>query len=118
MIRNNQKNIVVRLERPKSNVKPTQIKAFPSWAQNSDVQLELGVHRINFKAYSEDFTKFVSCNTVITVKPLEHPKIIFCPPSIEITLGVNEIGKSVAWEEPIFEGNANIKTILKSKVSI
>lgn len=119
MLRSNQKDIYVRLERPKSNVNPTQIKAFPSWAQNLDVQLELGVHKINFRAYTIDFTKFVSCSTVITVRPLQPPKKVYCPSSLEVILGMNEVGRNVVWKEPIFEdGGTNIKNIYKSKVSI
>lgn len=118
MLRTNQKQIYVRLERPKSNANPSQIKVFPSWAQNLNVQLGLGVHKIEFRAYTDDFMKFSLCSTVITVKPLEPPKIVFCPRSIEVVLGMNEIGKTVAWKDPIFDNSTNIKKIYKSKVSI
>lgn len=117
MLRVNQKQIYAQLERPKSNVNPSHIKVFPSWAQNLNVQLGLGVHKIEFRAYTNDFMKFSSCSTVITVKPQEPTKNVFCPRSIEIILGMNEIGKTVVWKDPIFEDSTQIKKIYKSKVS-
>lgn len=118
MLRTDQKHVHVRLENPKSNMNSANIKSFPPWAQNGNVQLELGIHKIDFRAYTYDFKKYVTCSTVITVKAPEPPKIIFCPQSFEVDLDANEIGKSVAWKEPIFESNATIKKIFKSKVSI
>lgn len=118
MLTTEQKEIFVRLERPRSNVNQLQVKVFPTWARNLDLHLDLGVHKINFRAYTEDFTKFVSCTTIINVKSLEPPRNVFCPQSIEIILGMHEYGRTVVWKEPIFEDNNSIKKIYKSKVSI
>ncbi|KAL5282506.1 FBN2 family protein [Megaselia abdita] len=117
MLRKNQKDIYVRLERAKSNVNAKHIKAFPSWAQNVVVKLQSGIHKVNFRAYTDDFATFVSCNTIITVKALEPPKFGFCPRNFEVILGINQSGKSVFWKEPIFEDSSNIKNIYKSKSS-
>lgn len=109
-------HVHVRLENPKTNSKIVRI--YPKWARQLNMQLGLGVHVINFKAFTDDKKQFVMCDTKITVKREEPPKIIFCPQNIETYLLDNELGRSMFWKEPIFLDKTGIKSIYKSKVSI
>lgn len=118
ILKANQNDVFVQLENPKSNVRSSRIKVFPRWAQSLRVHLEAGVHKINFRAYSDNFTRYASCTTTITVRLAEPPKILFCPQSFEVALDKNEIGKSVFWDEPQFSRNNTLTSIQKSKVSI
>lgn len=116
LLPNNKKAVHIKLEQPKTNVDwASHVEAHPPWAKRLQAHLAAGVHTITFRARSPNSVSISDeCRTVIVVKSANAPQVLFCPSTIQVTLGPNELQRSITWTEPTFRPHQQLRQIFKS----
>ncbi|XP_037938996.1 fibrillin-2 [Teleopsis dalmanni] len=102
------------LQKPLTNLDFRYIESFPEWTKNLQAHLTAGTYVITFRGHDPVSGKRARCQTVINVRHAIAPKVSFCTPSFEVTLGTNQAFRSVVWEEPRFEDGQ--KKLYKSRL--
>lgn len=98
------------LQKPLTNLDFRSIESVPAWAKNLEARLGVGNYEITFRGRDPITGHRARCHTIINVVARsEKPKVYYCTPSTEITLGVGETYKPVYWTEPRFEEGAFVQ---------
>ncbi|XP_073842989.1 uncharacterized protein isoform X3 [Musca autumnalis] len=107
----------VILQKPITNLDYRYIESSPAWTKDLQGNLEAGTHVVIFRGHDPISGKKARCKTVIHVKHAEGPVVEYCTPSFEVSLGENQVFRSVVWEEPIFSSKYGpIKKVYKSRI--
>ncbi|XP_061395029.1 fibrillin-1-like, partial [Musca vetustissima] len=107
----------VILQKPITNLDYRYIESSPAWTRDLQVHLGPGTYVVIFRGHDPITGKKARCKTVIHVKHAEGPVVEYCTPSFEVSLGENQIFRSVVWEEPRFSNKYGpIKKLYKSRL--
>ncbi|XP_061386675.1 fibrillin-2-like, partial [Musca vetustissima] len=107
----------VILQKPITNLDYRYIESSPAWTRDLQAHLGPGTYVVIFRGHDPITGKKARCKTVIHVKHAEGPVVEYCTPSFEVSLGENQIFRSVVWEEPRFSNKYGpIKKLYKSRL--
>ncbi|XP_035788356.1 uncharacterized protein LOC118464801 isoform X2 [Anopheles albimanus] len=110
-----QYSMLVRLERPKTNVDWNQdVDAHPAWGKQLQAELKAGETIVTFRARSPTSNVNDVCRVVIRIRERKPPTVLQCPESFEVQLERGEQSRSIVWPEPKFESHIEIKQLYKS----
>ncbi|XP_050093907.1 fibrillin-1-like [Anopheles aquasalis] len=110
-----QYSMLVRLERPKTNVDWHQdVDAHPAWGKQLQAELKAGETIVTYRARSPTTNVNDVCRVVIRIRERKPPTVLQCPESFEVQLDRGEPSRSIVWPEPKFESHIEIKQLYKS----
>ncbi|XP_058980408.1 latent-transforming growth factor beta-binding protein 4 isoform X2 [Musca domestica] len=107
----------VILQKPITNLDYRYIESSPAWTRDLQAHLGPGTYVVVFRGHDPISGKKARCKTVIHVKHADGPVVEYCTPSFEVSLGENQVFRSVVWEEPRFSSKYGpIKKLYKSRL--